>query len=368
MRLGLFFFGTSSEATASYDSLIEQARFADHEGFAFISTPERHFDPFGGAYPSPAVLSAALAQVTSTVQLRAGSVVSPLHDTIRIVEDWSVVDRLSGGRVALSFGSGWNVNDFALAPGRFETRRALMADQVSEVRGMWRGGVARRRNGKGVDVELRLHPRPVQAELPVWLTASRSPETFAAAGRLGCHILTHLENQDLTGLAERVTVYREARESVGLDPRTGVVTVMQHTYVSDDADDLEHAMDELRHYLGAALDLEQRAVSGGGQMSGQKPIGADVLTDPRAVHAVLDSAVEKYRDGLALVGSVATCVRRIQALRHAGADEVACLTDFVRDSAFARDALPALATVNRLVSTGTESTQDALAILMSGGQ
>ena len=66
------------------------------------------------------VTSAAVAVVTERVEIRAGSVVLPLHNPIRVAEDWSVVDNLSNGRVGLSFASGWHANDFALAPDNFE--------------------------------------------------------------------------------------------------------------------------------------------------------------------------------------------------------------------------------------------------------
>ena len=40
-----------------------------------------------------------------------GSVVLPLHSPIRVAEEWSVVDNLSGGRVGISFAAGWQPND-----------------------------------------------------------------------------------------------------------------------------------------------------------------------------------------------------------------------------------------------------------------
>src|SRR5947207_2107346 len=86
---------------------VRTARFADEHGFAAVWTPERHFHPFGGVYPSPAVTGAAVAAVTSRVGVRAGSVVGPLHSPVQIAEEWAVVDNLSGGRAGVSFASGW---------------------------------------------------------------------------------------------------------------------------------------------------------------------------------------------------------------------------------------------------------------------
>jgi len=70
----LFFF--SADGTAGEDQryrlLLESARFADANGFSAVWTPERHFQAFGGLYPNPSVLSAALAMITQHVQIRAG--------------------------------------------------------------------------------------------------------------------------------------------------------------------------------------------------------------------------------------------------------------------------------------------------------
>src|SRR5262249_23660124 len=105
MDFSLFYFASAGggESCDKYKLLIEGAKFADTHGFAAVWTPERHFHAFGGLYPNPSVTSAAIATVTENVQIRAGSVVLPLHDPLRVAEEWAVVDNLSHGRVAVSF-------------------------------------------------------------------------------------------------------------------------------------------------------------------------------------------------------------------------------------------------------------------------
>src|ERR1700694_4354930 len=104
MEFGLMFFA-SQEADAPrrprYRLLTEAAVFADQRGFCGMWTPERHFHAFGGVFSNPSVLGAGLATITQRIQIRAGSLISPLHDPIRIAEEWSVVDNLSRGRVAI---------------------------------------------------------------------------------------------------------------------------------------------------------------------------------------------------------------------------------------------------------------------------
>ncbi|MFM2072971.1 MAG: hypothetical protein RLZZ623_3235, partial [Actinomycetota bacterium] len=104
----LFYFsGDEAENTGAgkYRLLLEGARWADEHGFCAVWTPERHFHAFGGLYPQPAVTGAAVAAITKRVQIRAGSVVMPLHHPIRVAEAWSIVDNISDGRVGVSIAS-----------------------------------------------------------------------------------------------------------------------------------------------------------------------------------------------------------------------------------------------------------------------
>src|SRR2546421_1289805 len=212
MDFSLFYFASADvgESPDKYRLLIEGAKFADTHGFAAVWTPERHFYAFGGLYPNPAVTSAALATVTERIQLRAGSVVLPLHDPLRVAEEWAVVDNLSQGRVAISFASGWQPNDFVLAPQNYATRREVMLRGIETVRRLWRGEKVRRRDGNGTEIEVSILPRPLQPELPMWVTAAGSPDTFRLAGEIGANLLTHLLGQSIEQLAEKIAVYRRS--------------------------------------------------------------------------------------------------------------------------------------------------------------
>lgn len=141
MDFGLFYFADDSGALEAdrYRLLLEGARFADENGFHAVWTPERHFHQFGGTYPNPSVTGAAIAATTSRVQVRAGSVVAPLHHPLRIAEEWSVVDNLSHGRAGVSFASGWHATDFALSPSTYQDRRTVMYERIEQVRALWRG-------------------------------------------------------------------------------------------------------------------------------------------------------------------------------------------------------------------------------------
>ncbi|MEU9016686.1 MupA/Atu3671 family FMN-dependent luciferase-like monooxygenase [Actinomadura sp. NPDC048394] len=349
LGFGVFFFAAvGASAAETYRLMLDCARGADRLGFGFVSTPERHFHRFGGAFPNPAVTSAAIAAVTERVQIRAGSVITPMHPVIRVVEDFAMVDAMSGGRAAMSVGSGWNVNDFVLAPGAFETRRQRMIDDIGAIREAWRTGGWKGENPRGEQVELRIFPRPVSAEPELWITASRSPETFRQAGALGTNVLTHLENQDPEALREKIGMYREARRAAGHD--RGKVTVMMHTYVGEtDEAARAVAVPALKRYLLTAIDLESAAVSAGGGMSGGRE-GRDFMSAEDARARLAELGVNRYLDGNSLIGSVGTCAATARRLMESGADELACLVDFVDEPRQVLDGLERLAEVRDRVA------------------
>ncbi|HKH49292.1 MAG TPA: amino acid adenylation domain-containing protein, partial [Thermoanaerobaculia bacterium] len=216
LDLSLFYFAAEEAepgeaASDSYRLLLEGARFADRHGLAAVWTPERHFHAFGGQYPNPAVTGAAVAAITERIQIRAGSVVLPLHHPVRVAEDWAVIDRLSGGRVGLSFATGWHADDFVFAPESYPRRKEAMLQGIDTVRRLWRGEAVTFPNGAGRPLDVRIHPRPVQPELPFWLTAAGNPETFRQAGALGANLLTHLLGQTPEELGQKIALYRQAR-------------------------------------------------------------------------------------------------------------------------------------------------------------
>jgi natural product biosynthesis luciferase-like monooxygenase protein/FkbM family methyltransferase len=352
LDFSLFFFAAEEEGgDDGYRLLLEAARFADRHGFAAIWTPERHFHSFGGLYPNPAVVGAALAAVTERIGIRAGSVVLPLQSPLRVAEEWAVVDRLAHGRVGLSFASGWHADDFVLAPENFAARKEVMLRGIATVRRLWRGESIVLPNGAGIPTEVRVHPRPVQGELPVWVTAAGSPETFRMAGELGAGLLTHLLGQDLDDLARKIALYREAWRKSGAEGE-GRVTLMVHTFLGSDLDAVrEKVRRPFRNYLRSSLGLLRNLAQG---------LGLDIETLTAAEEeALLDHAFERYFETSGLMGTTETCLRQVERLRAAGVDEVGCLIDFGVDVPAVLDGLDRLADLQNLAQTTAPAAENA---------
>ena len=252
----LFYFGADTSAKENkYELYVKSAKFADLNQFESIWIPERHFHNVGKLYPNPATLSAALSSMTTNVKLRAGSVMLPLHDPIRVAEEWAIVDNLSNGRAGIAAASGWHPRDFSFFPQNYARRKQVMMESVQQLKSLWRGESITRTDGNGKESSVRIFPEPIQAELPLWITAAGSRDTFIQAGKLGANLLTHLLGQTIPDLAKQIEQYRAARAEAGHDPQTGRVTLMIHTFVGEDlGETLNQAqgpfMDYMREHLG----------------------------------------------------------------------------------------------------------------------
>ena len=342
MQFSLYYFG-SYEAEFNpnkYNLLFEGAKFGDRAGFTAIWIPERHFHAFGGFSPNPSVLAAALARETEQIQLRSGSVVLPLHHSLRVAEEWAVVDNLSQGRVGIAFASGWHSQDFVLAPQSFGQHRELMFQEIETVQKLWRGEAIAVLDGKGQTVEVKTYPQPMQSQLPTWITIVNNPDTYIRAGAIGAGILTNLMGQSVEDLARNIALYRQSLTEHGYDPASGTVTVLLHTFVGNDLEQVrEQARQPFGHYLTSSVGLLQNMVKSQGM-----EVDFERLREEDR-EFILASAYKRYVETSALIGTPESCRQIIDHLQSVGVDEVACFIDFGVDEQTVLANLPHLQTL-----------------------
>lgn len=314
----LYFSSDSTELRDDkYQLLLEGGKFADKNSFHAVWIPERHFHHFGGLYPEPAILGSALAMVTEQIRIRPGSVVLPLHNPIRVAEQWSVVDNLSEGRVDISFARGWNPNDFVLHPENYSNRTQIMFDGIETVQKLWQGQSVFLPNGNEEKTEIRIYPSPKQSRLPIWITCSSGKERFLEAGAIGANVLTALLFQSMEELAEKIALYRQSRAKNGYAPSSGRVTLMLHTFVSSEIEFVRSKVEKpFKKYLQSSVDLWKKNSK-----------SLDRLTEPER-EKLLAYAFERYFHTSALFGTPSSCLKMVNQLREIGVDEIACLIDF----------------------------------------
>ncbi len=249
--------------------------------------------------------------------MRSGSCVLPLHDPVRVAEEWSMIDNLSEGRVELSIASGWHPNDFVLAPECYKERHAVMREKIQTLKSLWRGESLTRKNGVGQDFEFFVHPKPIQKELQLWVTAAGSVDTFKYAGEIGANVLTHLLGQSIEDLDEKIKAYRIALKENGFDSNKGRVALMMHTFVSDDIDYVkEHVEIPFKNYLKSSANL-------------MKPLAEEKELDMQNdMDALLDAGFNRFFKTSSLFGTPESCWQIVNKIHKIGVDEIACLIDF----------------------------------------
>lgn len=353
MDFSLFYWGNDDAAgSLKYQLLLDGARFADSHGFCAVWTPERHFHAFGGPYPNPAVTGAAVAAVTRNLDIRAGSCVLPLHHVARVAEEWAVIDNLSNGRAGLALAAGWMPEDFLLRPENAPpNNKTAMLQGLETLRRLWRGEAVGFEAPGGKIVNVVTQPRPVQRELPIWVTTAGNPDTYREAARHGAHVLTHLLGQSIAEVGDKIRIYRETLAECGRNPADFKVTLMLHTLVGSDRDDVrELARGPMKEYLkSAAALIKQYAWA---FPAFKRPVGVgnpndvDLQTlDPEELDAIIEFAFLRYFDDSGLFGTVQDALDRVAEVKAIGVDEIACLIDFGVPRSSALSALEPLAEV-----------------------
>jgi len=376
MDFSLYFWGNDDGAgPRKYQLLLEGARYADTRGFRAVWTPERHFHAFGGPYPNPSVTGAAVAAVTRNLDIRAGSCVLPLHHPARVAEEWAVIDNISNGRAGIAFASGWMPEDFLLRPENAPpNNKSAMLRDIDAVRRLWRGEAVQFDAPGGKQVNVLTQPRPVSKELPIWVTTAGNPDTYREAARLGANVLTHLLGQSIDEVADKIRIYRETLAETGRNPADYTVTLMLHTLIGHDREEVRAAAREpMKAYLRSAAALIKQYAWAFPAFKKPKgvtqPMDIDLQTlDPEEVDAIIEFAFLRYFDDSGLFGTFDDAMARTEQLKAIGVNEIACLIDFGVSTEVALQALEPLAEVvgavhaqgNSIVDMGEHGSLAAL--------
>lgn len=288
--------------------------FADNSGFEAVYFPERHFYEFGSIYANNAIMAAYFAPLTKNIRLRTAAVTATLHHPIEIVENWAMVDILSNGRVDIGFGNGWAKPDFVVSPDTYDDRVALRNERIPIIQKLWRGETLDFPGPGGEVFPITVYPRPIQPELDVWYV-TLSDDGFAYAGAHGYNIFTMLFGIDLNELGKKIDIYRNARKEAGLDPATGVVSLMMHTFVHPDIEWVKKVVEvPLKDYIRSSL-LPQMKTAG---KSGTK----------EEIEKVVDFSYARYFNTGGIFGPLHDCQKQIDKAKSVGVNDIAFLQDF----------------------------------------
>lgn len=283
--------------------VVALAEAADRAHWDTLWVAEHHFHD-GGVCPVPAVLLAACGARTHRVNLGVLVSVLPFHAAVEVAEQLAMVDRLSGGRLRMGFGSGYLPSELESFGVTAEGKRALFDRRYDTVLAALRGEPFSADEGTAPPVQLNV--RTVQRPTPpVWIAVQR-PEAIPFVARRGA-ALALVPYATVPGVPELAAQIRDYRAH--LPPGVaGHVSVALHLYAGDDP---EVARRALQRYIDSRLAHRSTHLT------------AKVAKD--ADHA---TAASVERQGFALFGPAPEVAERLEAFRAIGVDEVLGMVDF----------------------------------------
>src|SRR5499426_1224496 len=202
------------------------AQAAEDLGYAYIEVPDHVFgatarDGWVPLYNEKAsfhetfVTLGFLAAVTSRIRLSSGILIAPQRQTGLIAKQAAEVDLLSGGRLRLGIGNGWNHVEYEALGTEWKTRGARQAEQADVMRRLWSGELVnyegRFHQMKGVSIV----PPPVQRPIPIWFGGS-SEAVVKRAARLGDGWMPIIAPD--AQAEQKVALLREELRNEGRDP------------------------------------------------------------------------------------------------------------------------------------------------------
>ena len=226
---------------------LEEIQFADELGFDSAWLAEHHFSRYG-ILGNPLLMGAAIAQATERIRIGTAVVVLPFHDPIRLAEDAATLDVISGGRLDLGIGRGYQPQEFAgfgVDPAESKTR---YAETVEILRRAWTEDGFSHQGEHFSYQDLTVHPRPVQPGGPPLLHASVSPTSFTSRGLAGERIITSPNFTPLPVMRTNFDAYRQALREGGHDPSHFDIPFMQQAWVGHEEDGLRAAAEAALNY------------------------------------------------------------------------------------------------------------------------
>ena len=180
MNIGVIFpqteCGSDVAAIGAFVRSVEAMGFdhlfvADH---VLGADPRFHSHPSLATYSHEAVvhealtLMAYLAAITTRITLATGILILPQRQTALVAKQAAQIDVLSGGRLRLGIGVGWNAVEFEALNETFENRGRRSAEQVAVLRALWTQPVVDFRGEFHRISHAGLNPMPIQRPIPIW--------------------------------------------------------------------------------------------------------------------------------------------------------------------------------------------------------
>ena len=304
MDIGTFLLMQSPTARPSqevYARGIEQAQAAESLGYRNVWLGEHHFSTYG-LLSRPAQLATYIAAKTTTLRVGTAVIVVPLHHPLIIAEEIAMLDILSGGRLDIGLGRGYQRYEFE----RFGLKLDAGGGRWDESLDILMKSFAGRPfsyDGKLFQIpETSVYPQPMQKpHPPIWITA-QSEYAIDAAVRRGFNVLTGGFGVPVERLAEFGKLFERVVNEVqpAKPPRVGV---QRAVYVTKDAADARDAAEQARWNMRVTLSLRNNY---------ERVENGVAVPVPAKTEPTIDELIDRYL----VIGTPDTVIRQIKRVQE----------------------------------------------------
>ena len=242
MEIGVFTFADTRQGEIGAErrlrDLIEEIELADEVGLDVFGVGEHHRPDF--AVSTPAVVLAAAAMRTTRIRLTSAVTVLSSDEPVRVFQEFSTVDLLSGGRAEIMVGRGSFIESFPLFGYDLRDYDRLFEDKLAELLQIRETGASA--TGHGVLPATGAEP------VPIWIAVGGTPESAVRAGTLGLPMALAI----IGGLPERFQPFAELHRRAATEAghETPLLSINSHGYIADTA---QQALDESFPHVSAAM-------------------------------------------------------------------------------------------------------------------
>lgn len=242
MELGIGMFGDLAvDATGRYagagqklKEIIEEIKLADEAGLDVFGLGEHHRPDY--AVSSPEIVLAAAAAVTKNIKLMSTVTVLSSSEPVKVYQDFSTIDLLSGGRAEIGVGRGSFIESFPLFGYDLKDYNQLFEEKLDLLLNInnnevvnWKGKL------RAPVIDQTVYPRAVNnGRLPVWIAVGGTPESVVRAGKLGLPLILAIIGGMPKQFQPLVQLYKDVYEENGHDMSRMQLGIHSHSFVSDD--------------------------------------------------------------------------------------------------------------------------------------
>jgi probable F420-dependent oxidoreductase len=234
MRIGVIFpqfeFGADPTAIRDYAQAVEEL------GFHHIGADDHIIGPnpdrpggwngwvtYKTAFFEPFVLFSFMAAVTQSVEFETCVLLLPQRQTVLVAKQAAGLDSLSGGRLRLGIGNGWNQVEYQSLNADFHNRGKRIEEQITILRRLWCEEHVEFKGQWHSIPDAGIHPLPVQRPIPIWFGGQSEPviRRVARMGNGWMPLYTHPEEArpGLARLQEELDLAGRSRAEVGFEAR-----------------------------------------------------------------------------------------------------------------------------------------------------